>query len=297
MKQTMILLLLSIMAFSCHAFARNGEAETCDSLLTVFWNVENFFDYRSDSKPLYWTKRRFNAKSEAIAKSLFQIADKFGRYPDILAFAEIENRFVLWYLRENTLLRKLDYGIVHFDSPDHRGMDCGLLYRKSRLNLKSAESKHIYDDNGDILGTRDILLAEFDSLAVLVNHHPSKVDSGAENKAHRRELALQRMKHIADSLLSVHGEEGYGVISAGDFNDTLWPAAKTGTLKYNGEWEKIDGHFSFGDIRVEEHVFSEENLLTADRNFGGKKPKRTFSGPRYEGGISDHLPIVLIIYF
>ena len=70
------------------------------------------------------------------------------------------------------------------------------------------------------------------------------------------------------------------------------------TLKYNGHWEKIDGYFAFGlPVEVEESVFADASLLEPDRNFGGMKPRRSFLGPRYLGGVSDHLPLVLLVKF
>ena len=257
-----------------------------DSLLAVFWNLENFFDYRSEAAPQFWTRGRFYAKCDAVAKTLMLIADRYGRLPDIAAFAEIENSFVMHSLVSSTLLRKLGYSVVHFESPDHRGIDCGLIYRKSVLELLDSYPKHVYDSSGAVMATRDIVVAEFDGITVLVNHHPSRIGG----KSDRREAAMGRMLGIADSLRSAARRR---VLAVGDFNDELWPSEGSGTLKYNGRWEKIDGHFSFGALEVDEEVFVSPLLLVPDKAFGGMKPRRCFTGPRYEGGISDHLPIVL----
>lgn len=257
-----------------------------DSLLAVFWNLENFFDYRSEAAPQFWTRGRFYAKCDAVAKTLMLIADRYGRLPDIAAFAEIENSFVMHSLVSSTLLRKLGYSAVHFESPDHRGIDCGLIYRKSVLELLDSYPKHVYDSSGAVMATRDIVVAEFESITVLVNHHPSRIGG----KSDRREAAMERMLGIADSLRSAGRRR---VLAVGDFNDELWPSEGSGTLKYNGRWEKIDGHFSFGALDVDEKVFVSPLLLVPDKAFGGMKPRRCFTGPRYEGGISDHLPIVL----
>ena len=257
-----------------------------DSLLAVFWNLENFFDYRSEAAPQFWTRGRFYAKCDAVAKTLMLIADRYGRLPDIAAFAEIENSFVLHSLVSSTLLRKLGYSAVHFESPDHRGIDCGLIYRKSVLELLDSYPKHVYDSSGAVMATRDIVVAEFGGITVLVNHHPSRIGG----KSDRREAAMERMLGIADSLRSAGRRR---VLAVGDFNDELWPSEGSGTLKYNGRWEKIDGHFSFGALEVDEKVFVSPLLLVPDKAFGGMKPRRCFTGPRYEGGISDHLPIVL----
>ena len=257
-----------------------------DSLLAVFWNLENFFDYRSEAAPQFWTRGRFYAKCDAVAKTLMLIADRYGRLPDIAAFAEIENSFVMHSLVSSTLLRKLGYSAVHFESPDHRGIDCGLIYRKSVLELLDSYPKHVYDSSGAVMATRDIVVAEFGGITVLVNHHPSRIGG----KSDRREAAMGRMLGIADSLRSAGRRR---VLAVGDFNDELWPSEGSGTLKYNGRWEKIDGHFSFGALEVDEKVFVSPLLLVPDKAFGGMKPRRCFTGPRYEGGISDHLPIVL----
>lgn len=257
-----------------------------DSLLAVFWNLENFFDYRSEAAPQFWTRGRFYAKCDAVAKTLMLIADRYGHLPDIAAFAEIENSFVMHSLVSSTLLRKLGYSVVHFESPDHRGIDCGLIYRKSVLELLDSYPKHVYDSSGAVMATRDIVVAEFGGITVLVNHHPSRIGG----KSDRREAAMGRMLGIADSLRSAGRRR---VLAVGDFNDELWPSEGSGTLKYNGRWEKIDGHFSFGALEVDEKVFVSPLLLVPDKAFGGMKPRRCFTGPRYEGGISDHLPIVL----
>lgn len=278
-----------------------SAASGADSLDVVFWNLENFFDWRSDGVSRsegdfsaggarHWTKKRFYSKCSGIAKVLLMIADSQGRLPDAVGFAEIENAFVLRQLISSTALRKLDYKVLHFDSQDHRGIDCGLIYRESTLHLLGAEPKHIYDSSGAVIPTRDILLARFDSLAVLVNHHPSKVGGKDSN----RTLAMARMRFLCDSLI----QSGCpGVLCIGDFNEDQWHSGGQGTIKYNGAWEKIDGCFCYGSVKAAERVFLVPELLEEDRNWGGTKPRRTYSGLRYHGGISDHLPVIFSINF
>ncbi|MBO7603617.1 MAG: hypothetical protein J6S97_04295 [Bacteroidales bacterium] len=259
-----------------------------DSLLLVSWNVENFLDYRTDSTGRY-TAGRFYNKCIAVSKTLLLIAERCGRLPDAVALTEVGDRFVLERLLGSTPLRKLDYSIVHYESPDRRGIDCALLYRRSCLRLRRSSPKHLTDSTGKIMPTRDILLAEFDSLDILVNHHPSKVGGDSER---RRTIAQRRMWALIDSLqASGHGR----IVSVGDFNDDVWgsPGAP-GTIKYNGAWEKIDGGFALG-LTVRESVFADPLLSEPDRSFGGTKPRRTFIGPRYNGGVSDHYPIIFWI--
>ena len=189
-----------------------------------------------------------------------------------------------------TALRKLDYRIVHYESPDHRGIDCALLCRSSTLPLRGSAPKHVPDSAGGVMATRDILLAEFDSLAILVNHHPSQIGG----KDERRAAARARLQALTDSL---HAAGTARTLAVGDFNQDLWPGAPRGTLKYDGHWEKIDGAFAEGFSAVREEVFDDPLLLVPDSAFGGLKPRRTFVGPRYQGGVSDHLPVVFIVYF
>ena len=314
-----------------------------DSLLVVSWNVENFLDYRTDTTGRH-TAGRFYAKCNSVCKTLLLIAEQEGRLPDAVALMEIGDRFVLDRLVHSTPLRKLDYRIVHYESPDRRGIDCALLYRAGSLRLQHSRPVHLVDTTGLVIPTRDILVAEFDSLCILVNHHPSKV--GADSKR-RRGIAMTRMNELMDSLAgawrgvdgSWRGSEGswrksegswrgsdftagtcatkvdstlydgagipsfFGpapsgverpVLSVGDFNDDVWQAGGPGTIKYNGSWEKIDGHFARG-LAVREKVFASPLLSEEDRTWGGTKPRRAFSGPRWLGGVSDHYPIILWI--
>ena len=106
------------------------------------------------------------------------------------------------------------------------------------------------------------------------------------------------MENLADSLLK---QGSGGVLCIGDFNDDLWTKRdklpdNQGTIKFNSKWEKIDGFFCYGQIEAQEKVFDAPYLLEKDKKWGGLKPRRTFIGPRYNAGVSDHLPIVLKVY-
>ena len=137
----------------------------------MFWNVENFFDWRNDSTTVSdaefssrgerrWTWKRFQAKANAFAKALFWIEGNTGRLPDIIGLEEVENAFVLRQLLQKTALRKLDYKYVHYDSPDRRGIDVALLYRSSRLELLDSKPCHLFSSD-TLMATRDILLCVF----------------------------------------------------------------------------------------------------------------------------------------
>ncbi|MBR6859222.1 MAG: endonuclease/exonuclease/phosphatase family protein [Bacteroidales bacterium] len=140
-------------------------------LTLMFWNVENFFDWRNDSTTVsdqefsaagerHWTWKRFQAKANAFAKALLWVEGETGRLPDVVGLAEVENAFVLRQVLQKTALRKLDYRYVHYDSPDRRGIDVALLYRSSRLELLDSKPCHLYAADS-LLATRDILLCVF----------------------------------------------------------------------------------------------------------------------------------------
>ena len=304
-----------------------------DQILVMFWNLENFFDWRRDSLygsdseaeftsfgKRHWTKRRFQIKCNAIAKSILWIKDAEGSLPDIIGVAEVENRFVLKRLLEDTQLYRTDYKIVHFDSPDPRGIDVALLYRASRLILLHSEPVRV-GGSDPALRTRDILLTEFrkadgDSIVFLVNHHPSKYGG---KTGHRREVALKRLRDVTDSLQTA----GFmNIVAMGDFNDTpdnqafgiltennpcslinlaLPLAGKgEGTIRYSGKWEMIDMFFVSKNMATHGHIHEMKVLklpflMVKDNVHSGEKPLRTYTGPRYVGGVSDHCPIVMSI--
>lgn len=258
--------------------------------LCMFWNVENLFE----------AKPHFRDKCNGIAKTIMLAADEFGGAPDFIGLAEVENRRVVEKLVNNTVLRGLGYGIVHFDSPDHRGIDCALLYRRDRFRILHAKPCNLIATDGSVLPTRDILLAVLapEPIAVLVNHHPSKVGAGSDE---RRAIAMGRLMFLRDSLMA----EGIRrIVAIGDFNDEVTPAPEvepaypkgSGTIKFQGKWEKIDGCPVLEGLAAREHIFAPPHLSTPDTRYSGTKPLRTFSGPRYLGGLSDHYPIILEVH-
>lgn len=290
----------------------------------LFWNLENYFDYHNDSLSTAdaefsslgerrWTKKRFQTKCRTIAKALLWVGERQGDMPDVLAFAEVENRYVLWKLLDDTPLRKLDYRIVHYDSPDPRGIDVALLYRSSRWDTLGAKPCRVRLSSP----TRDILQVTLvrkeapETLAVLVNHHPSKY-GGATASQLRRQAAVDRLREVADSLERCGQRH---VVALGDFNDTpgnplygrlppvLYSLADSlhlagrGSIRFNGVWELIDLAFVSPSLlgRASMALVPIPFLMVRDGSHPGDKPLRTYEGPRYKGGVSDHLPICVTL--
>lgn len=313
-------------------------AHQADTLDVLFWNLENFFDYRDQGTSesdaefsgrglRHWTKKRFLTKCNAVAKTLLWTAGQTGRMPDVVAVAEVENRFVLKQLLRETALRKQPWGLAHYESPDHRGIDVGLLWRTDRWDTVCTRACHVFGPDGAVLPTRDILLVQLqrraaqapavDRWAILVNHHPSKY--GGSSSAWRREAAVDRLRELCDSLRAAGWSR---IVATGDFNDTAdaplfqrldalenlalpLAARGQGTIRFNGRWELIDLFFlsnvpapaSSGlaspGSAARMTILHPPFLTERDKTHSGEKPRRTYIGPRYNGGVSDHRPIHL----
>ncbi len=294
----MALLFLSILISFAASHSGRVEESPPPSLSLMFWNVENFFS-PGEMEGKAWTPRRFNAKCNAVAKTILLAGETYGGIPDFVGLAETGDAAVLRSLVHSTVLRKLDYGFIHYDSPDRRGIDCALMYRKSRFEPERSRPCHLYDSVGNILPTRDILLVEGRMaggllLAVLVNHHPSKIGPSSGSA---RKTAMYRLAGLADSLKAAGIRH---IVAVGDFNDQVATApslkkgdSNPGTIKFQGKWEVIDGCPLLEGLEGEVFIYNSPHLSTKDAGYGGEKPFRTFSGPRYAGGVSDHYPIFL----
>ncbi|MDR2801885.1 MAG: endonuclease [Prevotellaceae bacterium] len=309
--------------------------------MVMFYNLENLFDPVKDSSindndflpdgRYGWTWSKLKTKINAIAKTI--IAAGKGNAPALIGVCEVENRYVLKRLIEQTPLAKIGYDIIHHESPDPRGIDVALLYRTSHFTpLHTAWFKVCYDSGS--CRTREILYAkgvlhELDTLHIFVNHWPSKL-GGAARSEPRRIRAAEVLRAIIDSVFCTNPHAN--ILVMGDFNDTpdsrpiveglravsdtaclaclhnlMLPLALRGegSLKYQKNWELIDQFFVSGNLLdknapvycepTEAKIFRADFLLEPDDKFLGDKVRRTYEAGKYKGGASDHLPIVLPI--
>ncbi len=201
----------------------------------AFYNLENLFDYENDPMTFdddrtpdgkdHWTEEIYHAKLKNMAKVIAEIgSDITGTTPTIIAVCEIENRRVLEDLLNQEPLLHKDYGIIQFDSPDRRGIDVGLLYRKKLFTPTNFEAHEllIYNDN-DIskrIFTRDQLLVsgmlDGEKIHIIVSHWPSRRGGEARSRP-KRIKAAKLNKRIIDSLFSI---DPYAkIITMGDLND------------------------------------------------------------------------------
>lgn len=200
----------------------------------AFYNVENLFDTINDpnkfdeASPIMEMKFNrqevYKKKVKNMARVISEIgADVSNNSPAVIGLAEVENREVVEDLANDDALYKEDYGIVHFDSPDARGIDVALMYKKalfSPIDVSNHELK-IYDDiTRKRVYTRDQLLVsgklDGELIHIIVSHWPSR--SGGEARSRPKRLAAARLnKRIIDSLQAI---DPYAkIFSMGDLND------------------------------------------------------------------------------
>ena len=284
------------------------------------WNVENFFDVYDDTLTRddaftpqgdnHWTWRRFNQKRDMLFKTIAAMD-----YPAIVGLEEVENAAVLRQLCEGTPLRRMRYGFVHYDSPDPRGIDCAMLYRKDVFRLLESCPLSLLRQP-----TRDVLLAtgvlpQGDTLCLLVLHAPSK--RGGEDADRLRVVFCRLLLATMDSLHRVY--PGAWVVAMGDFNDTPQVIAQqmahrsdttteipqnymldlsdsVASYKYQGQWVYLDQFIYIAPSHGTPcggGTFVAPWLVTDDSRYLGVKPFRTYQAVAYQGGVSDHLPIYM----
>lgn len=306
----------------------------------AFYKVENLFDTINtpnkedrDFTPIgkyKWDTERYNQKLENLAKVISILKD--GKHPDIFGLCEIENRAVIEDLVNVKILKKKkDYGIIHKESEDFRGIDVALVYDKKKFTV--IEEKWITVDltNFGSSPTRDILYVvlhdKIDTLHIFVNHWPSRRGGKVESEGKRIYTAQILYKHYKDLIISNPNAK---VIIMGDFNDepndksiqyminqSLLDAKNgsfiltnlffelqkqgQGTYKFRDRWQMLD------QMMVSREVLStsrtgyqfvpnsssilKESWMLQTGEKYAGYPLRTFGGQTYLGGYSDHLPI------
>lgn len=297
---------------------------TLQGQTVAFWNVENFFDIHNDTlkddddfTPYgrnHWNNARYEKKRNDIYKTILALGDEREGAPMLVGLAEVENEYVLRYLCRGTPLRMAHYGWVHFESPDRRGVDVALLYRTDLFALQWAKAIDVSDTAVDFY-TRDLLLTKGvtsrgDTIYVAVCHLPSKLGGDWAEKQRVRIAGV--LRHTLDTIATLH-PHAY-VVAMGDFNSDpqaldvttegftnlmSGQGAWTGSYKYREQWSFIDQILVSDNllplIRGEAGRLEADFLLELDRRYGGCKPRRTYAGYRYRGGVSDHLPVRFVL--
>lgn len=199
-----------------------------------FYNVENLFDTVNDTLindeeflpegKKAWTLEKYKQKIASTASVIAQLGK--GVCKDglsLLGVSEIENETILQDLVAHPLLASRNYGYLHKDSRDKRGIDVGLIYDKDVFQPLDTRSFYVDISKGDTTNyrkTRDVLLfsglLDGEVIHVTVNHWPSR--SGGEKRSeHGRIAAAKVNRMILDSLLVKDPDAK--LIVMGDLND------------------------------------------------------------------------------
>lgn len=298
----------------------------------AFYNVENLFDilddpHKTDNDFLPagkygWNSQKYDNKIEKLAQVILSLDSH--QTLGFIGLAEIENRQTLEDLSAFLLKKGRKFNILHFESPDRRGIDVAALYRPDLLQMLSALPLQVRDSTDPRFLTRDILHARLTDKKgnpwyMYVNHWPSRLGGEEKSEPKRMHASGILKNHVSDSVFAKN--LGARVCIMGDFNDypnnrsilylldagrpdthllvnLSWDAHNRGdgSHNYNCRWGMLD------QILVSESVVSLTDtfmvykrpwMLYYDKKCKDKLPARTLSGSNYFNGYSDHLPVVL----
>ena len=334
-----IIFVLSVMNNALIAQAIKGKP-----LCIAFYNLENLYDTIDDpltddteftpSGPSKWDSKRYHEKLSHLAKVISQIGDEGVKDgPVIIGLAEVENKQVVEDLIKTTPLDKTGYRIVHYDSPDKRGIDVAFLYQPKIFKYKESKTFPLKIPGKDDFFTRDILevsgTIKGQPVFILVNHWPSR-SKGQKETAPLRDAAADLCLSIVQDIRKSHPDAGIIImgdlnddpvdesvmnhlrvktssdsLSPGDLYDPMWKLFKDGkgTLEYKGIWNLFDqiiissalmADFSHGYYFYKADVFKRDWLVENGGKYDGY-PFRSYAGTNYLGGYSDHLPVYIYL--
>lgn len=306
-----------------------------DTELIMFYNVENLFlpDENTAKKSRFsnhglrgWNTFRYHNKLFKIAHVLDLVKQEHGKLPALIGLCEVQGEKVLKDLLENDLLH--NYGFIHYESMDERGVDVALLYDKSIIDIIFSEPISYFfeiEDTQNFDTTRDVLHCEIlfhnEPMHIFVLHLPSKREQ--DINLPKREYITQDLSIKIDKILT---EKDAPVIVMGDFNANPEEVVLR-NLTFNKKINKnLTNPFSalynqqifstfhykngllFDQMLFSEQffntnntiqfksavVFNSDKISSRDKGFSGR-PFRTYAGSRYLGGYSDHFPILSLL--
>ena len=295
----------------------------CDdtrSLKIAFWNVENLFDLIDDptiNDNEFSIGGKKNVTQEIYDLKLVHSAEVLADLnADILGICEVENRFMMEEL--NKAFTGRNYKIIHYDSPDRRGIDCALFYDESKFTI--LESKQIKNSLSSGKPTRDIVYVKGqfggEILHVFVNHWPSNY-GGREQAIPKRAETARIVREKVEKILNEDPKAE--ILLMGDFNEgpneqNIQYLAKdilitlmepfigkkgVGTYVYRGQDSLLDQFIASSGLLDDQGLKIEDNAvsildLPKYRQQRGKYqhyPFRFWAGEKLLGGYSDHLAI------
>lgn len=319
-----------------------SQTQTFEVYAVGFYNLENLFDTENDTTiwdeeftPLganNWTKDKYEIK----LNNLVTVISDLGKTitPEgisVLGVSEIENKRVLEDLIKTGTLAENEWGIVHYDSPDFRGIDVGMIYRKDHFEVEYSESLEVIIYDGEQRKqTRDVLYVsgylDGEKFHFLVNHWPSR-RGGEKKSSPKREAAAAVNKIVIDSIFN--NDPTAKVIVMGDLNDDptnksvekilgakpsiektdegelynpMYSLYKSGygSNAYRDAWSLFDQIIlSYGFLDRDQEglfyhkieIYKKPFMIQNDGHFKNY-PFRTYAGGQFKGGYSDHFPVI-----
>jgi predicted extracellular nuclease len=324
--------------WSCGTAQKGDKHDSGAAFRVGFYNVENLFDTENDPTTqdddftpegkLAWTPERYVQKLKHLEQVLAAM-----EFPLVLGMCEVENGRVLTDLVGQPLLKDKGYDFVHFDSPDERGIDVALLYRKKEFTAKEREKITIQfptEVSSEADPTRDIVkvcgeLKGFGEVCFFMNHFPSRRGGAAQSEPKRMYVAQQLRAAVQEVMRKTPRTS---VLILGDFNDEPYNNSMTqalgaatgsvparfelynlmsplkdegaGSYYYKGDkaWNLLDQiiaseYFVHHVKNMRASIFSRDFMMYTSKADGVSLPSHTYDGNKYYGGYSDHLPVLL----
>jgi predicted extracellular nuclease len=311
----------------------------------AFYNTENLFDTIDDPNTndqdftpdgLYkWNTKRYLQKLDHISTVISQIGDEYVKGgPVIVGLCEVENKNVVEDLVNQPLLKSSNYGYVHYDSPDKRGIDVAMIYQKDHFTVLNSKNVKLTIPARPEWSSRDQLVVSglFDGelMYVIVNHWPSR-SGGEKRSASLRNAAADLTKSIVDSIQKM--DSTAKIVIMGDLNDdptnkslvkhleakgdqkltekkdlfnpmyNLFKKEGLGSLAYRDNWNLFDQMIVSGTLLGDDRssykfykakIFNKNFLAQKEGAFAGY-PFRTYVGSVWYGGYSDHFPAYIFL--
>ena len=325
-----LLVVSGAVLFSCTSVKKSLRQE----YTVVSYNVENLFDTVDDPKipdeeflpasEKKWDTEKYQKKLADLARVISEVNAK--EMPEVVGLVEVENQTVLEDLVKSGKLNGQGYAIIHEESPDYRGIDVAMIYRKDAFSEIVHEVLPVTFPDDPEFKTRDILHVTGNmrnkTVHLFVNHWPSRI-GGDEKTEPKRVLAASVLKKKVDQILA--DDPKARIIIMGDMNDepankslkeTLGAAAPDsgatlvnlmmpddvagkGTYFYSGAWNMLDNLVVSETVlkgkgmQIEGgkgYIFSNDWMIFTNKN-GDKTPNRSYVGNKYVNGVSDHFPV------
>ena len=342
MKKISIIVSIALILLISNSFAQEKKYK---AVCIAFYNLENFYDTiddpnKNDEEFLphgknHWNSKKYFEKIANLSKVISELGNDIqAKGPVVIGFCEVENIKVLEDLIKSPLLAPLNYGIVHYDGPDLRGVDVAFIYQKQYFSVTNSRSVTLNISGKPDFKTRDQLVVsgqlDGEPMHFIVNHWPSR-RGGEKRSAPLRNAAADLCLSITDSILKT--DANAKIIIMGDLNDdptnkslTEHLKAKSdeketkpgelfdpmykmfkndgiGSLAYRDSWNLFDQIIISQPFLLEDkstfrylktRVFNKNYLTQKDGAFAGY-PFRTYVGNDYKGGYSDHFPVYIVL--